>query len=96
MNSTVKTIVFWVVIAVCAVLLWELIRTGQAGPKDKEINFSQFMSEVNTGNVKEVTITGIDVTGKYKLIMPASTHRTFQLSRHDQDAGRQRRHHHLP
>jgi cell division protease FtsH len=65
-NSTVKTIVFWVVIAVCAVLLWELIRTGQAGPKDKEINFSQFMSEVNTGNVKEVTITGIDVTGKYK------------------------------
>ncbi|HEY1801003.1 MAG TPA: ATP-dependent zinc metalloprotease FtsH [Terriglobales bacterium] len=66
MNSTVKTIVFWVVIAVCAVLLWELIRTGQAGPKDKEINFSQFMSEVNTGNVKEVTITGIDVTGKYK------------------------------
>ncbi len=66
MNSTVKTIVFWVVIAVCAVLLWELIRTGQAGPKDKEINFSQFMSEVNASNVKEVTITGIDVTGKYK------------------------------
>jgi cell division protease FtsH len=65
-NSTVKTIVFWVVIAICAVLLWELIRTGQAGPKNKEINFSQFLSEVNQGNVKEVTITGIEVTGKYK------------------------------
>jgi cell division protease FtsH len=70
-NSTVKTIVFWVVIAICAVLLWELIRTGQAGPKDKAINFSQFQSDVNQGNVKEVSITvtatGVmDVTGKYK------------------------------
>jgi cell division protease FtsH len=65
-NSTVKTVVFWVVIAICAVLLWELIRTGQAGPKDKEVNYSQFMSDVNQGNVKEVTITGSEVTGKFK------------------------------
>ena len=70
MNSTVKTVVFWVVIAICAVLLWELIRTGQAGPKDKEVNYSQFLSDVNQGNVKEVTITATtttsEVTGKFK------------------------------
>jgi cell division protease FtsH len=64
-NSTVKTVVFWLVIVLSAFLLWEVVKQGSAGPKDKEINFSQFMTDVDQGNVKEVTITGMEVRGKF-------------------------------
>jgi len=63
-NSTAKTVVFWLVIVLSAFLLWQVVKAGGAGQKDKEINFSQFMSEVDQGNVKEVTIIGMEVRGK--------------------------------
>ena len=66
MNSTVKTVVFWVVILLSAVLLWEVVRAGSSGQKDAEINFSQFMTDVDQGNVREVTITGMEVRGKHR------------------------------
>jgi cell division protease FtsH len=65
-NSTVKTIVFWLVIVLSAVLLWQVVRASNSGQKDKEVNFSQFLSDVDQGNVKEVTITGMEVRGKYR------------------------------
>ena len=66
MNSTVKTVVFWVVILLSAVLLFEVVRAGSSGQKDAEINFSQFMTDVDQGNVREVTITGMEVRGKHR------------------------------
>ncbi len=66
MNSTVKTVVFWLVIVVSAFLLWTVVKQGSAGQKDKEVNFSQFMSDVDQGNVKEVTIIGMEVRGKFQ------------------------------
>ncbi len=66
MNSTVKTVVFWVVIGLSALLLWTVIQQGRGGQKDKEVNSSQFMSEVAQGNVQEVTVDGQNVRGKYR------------------------------
>jgi len=65
-NSTVKTVVFWVVILLSAVVLFEIVRAGSNGQKDTEINFSQFMTDVDQGNVREVTITGMEVRGKHR------------------------------
>ena len=65
MNSTAKTIVFWLVILVSAFLLWQVVTASHAGPKEKEVNFSQFLLDVNQGRVKEVTVTGMEVRGKY-------------------------------
>jgi len=65
-NSTVKTVVFWLVIVISAVLLWTVVSKSNAGQKDKDVNFSQFMSDVDQGNVKEVKITGMEVRGKYR------------------------------
>jgi len=65
-NSTAKTIVFWVVILVSAFVLWEVVTVSHAGPKEKEVNFSQFLSDVNQGLVKEVSVTGMEVRGKYR------------------------------
>ena len=66
MNSTVKTVVFWLVIGISALLLWQVIKMGRDGQKDKTVNFSQFLSDVDQGNVKEVTILGQEVSGKYR------------------------------
>ncbi|MEY2414178.1 MAG: cell division protease FtsH [Acidobacteriaceae bacterium] len=65
MNSTVKTVVFWLVIGISALLLWQVVRGANSGQKEKDVNFSQFMSDVDQGNIKEVTITGMDVHGKF-------------------------------
>jgi cell division protease FtsH len=63
-NSTVKTVVFWLVIVVSAFLLWTVVKQGSAGQKDREVNFSQFMSDVDQGKVVEVTIIGMEIRGK--------------------------------
>jgi cell division protease FtsH len=63
-NSTVKTIIFWVVILISAVALWQVVKTANSGQKVQEINFSRFMSEVDQGTVKDVTISGQEVKGK--------------------------------
>jgi cell division protease FtsH len=65
-NSTVKTVVFWLVIAISALLLWQVIQQGRNSQKDAEINFSQFLSDVDQGNVHEVTVDGMQVRGKYR------------------------------
>jgi cell division protease FtsH len=65
-NSTAKTVLFWAAIIVSAFLLWQVVRTGSGGQKDKEINFSQFLSDVNSGNVRSVKIIGMEVRGTYK------------------------------
>jgi cell division protease FtsH len=65
-NSTVKTVIFWLVIVLSAFLLWQVVRTGSNSQKEKPINFSQFLSDVDQGNVSEVTITAQEVRGKFK------------------------------
>jgi len=64
-NSTVKTVVFWLVIVLSAVLLYQVVMRSNSGPKEKEVNFSQFMTDVDQGRVREVTIDGTQVKGKY-------------------------------
>ena len=49
MNSTVKTVVFWLVIVLSAFLLWQVMKAGNAGQKDKEVTFSQFLTDVDQG-----------------------------------------------
>ena len=66
MNSTVKTVVFWVVIGLSALLLWTVIQQGRGGQKDTEVNFSQFLSDVDQGNVHEVTVDGQQIRGKHR------------------------------
>src|ERR1043166_1786407 len=64
-NSTLKTIVVWVVIVVSLVVLYQVIRTAGAGKQEEEIKFSDFMNKVDQGDVKSVTISGAEVKGQY-------------------------------
>ena len=66
MNSTVKTVLFWLLIVVSAALLWEVVKGARDSQKDKEVNVTQFMSDIDSGNVRELTVNGMEVTGKYR------------------------------
>jgi cell division protease FtsH len=64
MNSNVKQAVLWIVLLCVAALIWIVVRTGR-GSADAQLTFSQFMTSVEQGKVKKVTISGHDVKGQY-------------------------------
>ena len=66
MNSTVKTVLFWLLIGISALLLWEVVKSSRDGQKDKEPNATQFMSDVDQNIVRELTVNGMEVRGKYR------------------------------
>ncbi|OFV99377.1 MAG: cell division protein FtsH [Acidobacteria bacterium RIFCSPLOWO2_12_FULL_54_10] len=66
MNSTTKTIVFWVVMLVTALLLWQVVKTGDSS-KERELSFTEFMGSVERGEIADVTVYGNnEVRGKFK------------------------------
>jgi len=65
-NSTVKTVLFWLLIGISALLLWEVVKGARDGQKDKEVNVTQFMGDVDQNNVREITVNGMEVRGKYR------------------------------
>jgi cell division protease FtsH len=66
LNSTAKQVVFWLVILLFGVLLWQVVKMGSNGMKEQDINFSTFMNQVNAGQVADVTINGAEVRGHLK------------------------------
>jgi cell division protease FtsH len=65
-NSTFKTVILWVTLVAVAFVLWRMIQGGPNAGKDQEIAYTQFMSELNQGNVADVTIEGNVARGKLK------------------------------
>ena len=65
MNSTVKTIIFWVFILACLVLLWQIVQKSTGMSHDREISFSQFMQDGQSGKISDVTVINSEVHGHY-------------------------------
>jgi len=69
-NSTVKTVLFWLFIIVLCVLLWKMVSSSGQSASVQEPSYSEFMAQVDRGNVKEVTLylspTSYDVEGLTK------------------------------
>jgi cell division protease FtsH len=63
-NSTLKSLVFWVVLVVVGVIIWNFSTKFQQQPRT--VNFSEFMSTVDAGGVARVVITGQDINGVKK------------------------------
>jgi len=60
----IKNIVFWVAAGVIIILLWSLLQPPNI--IKTEINFSQFLNDVEGKKVEDVTITGSQVKGTSK------------------------------
>jgi cell division protease FtsH len=63
-NANVKTVIFWAVLICVAVLLWAVVKNGHTRP-DRALNFSEFLNEVENGNIKSVSINGNQVKGDF-------------------------------
>ena len=61
MNSTVRSLVFWVVLVVVVVMIWSFSTQFQAG--DNAVSFSEFVRWVDDGQVETVTIAGNEING---------------------------------
>jgi len=61
MNTTIKTVVFWLVIVICAFLLWQVVRNGDQGTKTASISYSDFLSRVESGSVAKVTVSRSEI-----------------------------------
>ena len=66
MNSTVKTIIFWVFIFACLVVLWQLFQKSAGPGKEQEIAWSEFLQDAQQGQINDVTVVGSEVHGHLK------------------------------
>ena len=66
MNRQLKTVLFWVVFAVAATLLWQVVRSTPQDRQTPEISYSQFMSDIEADRIASVTIDGTMIQGAYR------------------------------
>ena len=69
MSSTLKSLLFWMVLVVVGVLIWNFSTNFQS--RDRVVPFSEFMQWVDAGQVAQVTITGNEVAGSTKATQEA-------------------------
>ena len=72
MNDVVKNLVLWIVIAV--VLLSVFHSFGDRGSSAQTLIYSDFLTQVKQGQIREVTIEGQNITGKLISGTPFSTY----------------------
>ena len=72
MNPNFRNFAIWVIVALLLIALFNLFQNPGQRTRSSEISFTQFVSEVEKGGVKEVTIAGNQITGRY------SDNRSFQ------------------
>ncbi len=63
MNSNFRNFVIWVFIGLLLVALFNLFQTPGSQVRGNEMSFSQMLTEVDGGNVKDVTIAGNQISG---------------------------------
>ncbi|GAA3746624.1 ATP-dependent zinc metalloprotease FtsH [Terriglobus aquaticus] len=66
MNSTVKTILIWVLMIGCLVSVWQIVARTSGGAHDTGISLTQLQDYADKGRISEITVNGTEVTGKYK------------------------------
>jgi cell division protease FtsH len=91
MGNTVKTLIFWIVISISALLLWQVVKnSNQSTQSVPEISYSQFLSQVDSGNVAKVRIAGSIGQGTYgdrssfRVIVPAAQEQMLEALRQKQ------------
>ena len=65
MNSTLKSLLFWMALVVLSVLIWNFSTKFQQ--HERKVTFSEFMSWADSGSVARVTITGQEIVGVTKV-----------------------------
>ncbi len=64
MNSTLKSLLFWMALVVVGVVIWNVSTKLQQS--QTPLSFSEFMASVEAGNIEKVEITGQEIKGTNK------------------------------
>ena len=62
MNSTLKSLLFWMVLVVVGVLIWNF-STILTTKSENTLPFTQFLKQVDDGQVTSVVMVGHEITG---------------------------------
>ncbi|WP_454286143.1 ATP-dependent zinc metalloprotease FtsH [Rhizobium arsenicireducens] len=65
MNPNFRNFALWAIIALLLIALFSMFQTSPTQTSSREIPYSQFLSEVDAGRVRDVTVTGNRVLGTY-------------------------------
>jgi len=65
MNPNYRNLALWAIIAVLLIALFNLFQTPQQRGASSEIAYSEFLTAVDAGRVKSVTIAGDRISGTY-------------------------------
>jgi cell division protease FtsH len=80
-NSTVKTIMFWVFILICLMLLWGVVtRSTSMSGKDAEVSYSDLLNKIDAQQVQDVTLQGTELRGHMKSDPKDQFHTTIPQS----------------
>ncbi len=79
MSSTLKNLLFWVVLIVVGILIWNFSSNFQQ--RDTPIPFSQFVETLDKGDIDTATIEGQNVYGTTR---QGTKYRTYAPSQYDQ------------
>ena len=74
MNPNFRNFALWVIIFLLVVALVMLFQNPGQRQQTAEIPFSQLLSEVDQGRVREVTISGPEISGHFTDNRPFSTY----------------------
>jgi cell division protease FtsH len=66
MNPNFRNFALWVIIVLLVVALVVLFQKPSERTPAQEINYSQLLSDADQGRIKDVTISGAEITGHYK------------------------------
>jgi len=70
-NATFKTVMLWMSLLVVIFLAWHF---AQIQKKEQQVKFSEFVTQVDAGQVKDVTITGNEIKGHFANQEPFRTY----------------------
>ena len=63
MNSNFRDLAIWIIIALLLVALFNLVQNNPRSSRANEMNYSQFLNEVENRNVRSVTLAGNQISG---------------------------------
>jgi len=82
-NSSVKTIMSWVFILMCLMLLWAVVQRGANMGKEQEYSYSDLYDKVQNGQVQDAAIQGDELHGHLKTSPKDQFHTTLPADYND-------------
>jgi cell division protease FtsH len=66
LNSTVKQLLLWVSLLAGLFILWNYVAKSTGANQNKDISLTQFQRDTDAGKVKDLSVSGTEITAHYK------------------------------